>query len=269
MIVFCCNQFITFVLGGFGAFLMIERWTFAPMRGLLQASVALLMLLVSAPAQADTVPGMVAAPERHLSYDPSPVTVRFLYNDGTRDLLIPRKYIVFAEGKHSSRDGPIPDFIETRSVKLVLTYPDGEAWSVATRVYMQEHAVGHQTAAAEMRDRMHIVQATNNFFNLDIVRQDYYVRTTEGRIGEVGLIEHFVGRGSQTLFIGNEEEEFLRVRRYDSKNSGWFCKYDARLTANIVFRSDFVEFRLFGGVDFGNNRIRMIKRTLCSFTESC
>ena len=90
------------------------------LKGLLPSfwpGVAALMLMValgSAPARGDAVPGMVAAPDRHLSFDPSPVTVRFVYEDGTRDLLIPRKYIVSASGDFSSRDGPIPDLIEKK-----------------------------------------------------------------------------------------------------------------------------------------------------------
>jgi len=235
------------------------------------AALMLMMALASAPARGDAVPGMVAAPDRHLSYDPSPVTVRFVYEDGTRDLLIPRKYIVFASGEFSSRDGPIPDLIETKSVKLVLTYPDGEAWTVAIREYMGEHGVSAHRAADEMRDRMHIVQLrpTNNFIDLGVARNDFRIRDLEGSIGEFGLKEFEISRGNQQFFLGSEDDEFLRIVCYNPKNPGWFCKYDARLTQNIVFSADFVDLRIFGGREFANNRMRMIKRTLCTFTESC
>ena len=235
------------------------------------AALMLMMALASAPARGDAVPGMVAAPDRHLSFDPSPVTVRFVYEDGTRDLLIPRKYIVSASGDFSSRDGPIPDLIETKSVKLVLTYPDGEAWSVATRDYMREHGVSAGRAADEMRDRMHIVEVrpTHNIIDLDRVRQRSQIRDLEGFIGKFGLREFEISRGNQQLFLGSEEDEFLQILCYNPKNPGWFCKHYTSLTDNIVINADFVDLRIFGGREFANNRMRMIKRTLCTFTESC
>lgn len=250
---------------------LFEPFAGRALRALLECAAALTLTLAGAPALADAVPGMAASPDRHLSYDPSPVTVRFQYRDGTRDLQIPRKYIVFASGGFSSLDGPIPDLIETTAIKIVFTYPDGEAWTVATRDYMREHGVSAHQAAVDMRQQMNIVQlrATNNFFNMDIVRQDYYVKTTEGKIGELGILEYMVGGGSQTLFLGSEEQEFLRVRCHNPRNHWWFCKYDARLTDKLVFSADLIDFRIFGGVDFANERIRMIKRKLCSFTETC
>ena len=247
------------------------------LKGLLPSfwpGVAALMLMValgSAPARGDAVPGIGAWEYYHNSADPSPVTVRFVYQDGTRDLLIPRKYIFFATGGFSSRDGPIPDLIETKSVKLVLTYPDGEAWSVATRDYMREHGVSAGRAADEMRDRMHIVELmrTHNIIDLDVARNDFRIRDLEGSIGDSGLEEFKISRGRQQFFLASEEDEFLRSVCYNPKNPGWFCKYYARLTDEIVFNADFVDLRIFGGREFANSRMRMIKRTLCTFTESC
>jgi len=247
------------------------------LKGLLPSfwpGVAALMLMValgSAPARGDAVPGIGTWEYYHSSVDPSPVTVRFVYNDGTRDLLIPRKYIVFASGEFSSRDGPIPDLIETTSVKLVLTYPDGEAWTVAIREYMGEHGVSARRAADEMRDRMHIVEilAANKMITRDVVLQTTFIRNIEGSLGDIGLIEYIIGRGSQTILIGAENDEFLRITCRNPKRSAWFCKYGAHLTQYIYFNSDFVDLRIFGGREFANSRMRMIKRTLCTFTESC
>lgn len=246
------------------------------LRGLVASfwpGVVALMLMVAlgtAPARGDAVPGIGTWEYYHNSTDPSPVTVRFVYQDGTRDLLIPRKYIVFASD-FSSRDGPIPDLIETKSVKLVLTYPDGEAWTVAIREYAREHGVGMRRAADEMRDRMHIVEVrpTHNVIDLDVVRNDFRIRNIEGIIGEFGLEEFEISRGNQHFFLGFEEDEFLRSVCRNPMKPGWFCKYYARLTNKIVFDADFVDLRIFGGREFANNRMRMIKRTLCTFTESC
>jgi len=247
----------------------LKGWAVSHLLGM--AALVLLIAFSISPAKADAVPGMVAAADRHLSFDPSPVTVRFVYDDGTRDLVIPRKYIVFASGGFSSRDGPIPDLIETKSVKLVLTYPDGEAWTVAIREYMGEHGVSARRAADEMRDRMHIVELmrTHNIIDLDVARNDFRIRDLEGSIGEFGLEEFKISRGRQQFFLASEEDEFLRSVCYNPKNPGWFCKYYARLTDEIVFNADFVDLRIFGGREFANSRMRMIKRTLCTFTESC
>lgn len=246
------------------------------LRGLVASfwpGVAALMLMVAlgtAPARGDAVPGIGTWEYYHNSTDPSPVTVRFVYQDGTRDLLIPRKYIYFVSD-FSSRDGPIPDLIETHSVRLALAYPDGEAWTVAIREYAREHGVGMRRAADEMRDRMHIVEVrpTHNVINLDRVRQRSQIRDLEGFIGEFGLLEFEISRGTQHFFLGSEEDEFLQIICYNPKNPGWLCKHYTSLTPHIVFNADFVDLRIFGGREFANSRMRMIKRTLCTFTESC
>lgn len=246
----------------------LKGWAVSQWLGM--AALALLVAFSISPTRGDAVPGIETWEYYHNSVDPSPVTVRFVYNDGTRDLLIPRKYIVFASD-FSSRDGPIPDLIETHSVRLALAYPDGEAWTVAIREYMREHGVGARTAADEMRDKMHSVQLrpTNNFIDLDVARNDFRIRDLEGSIGEFGLKEFEISRGNQKFFLGSEYDEFLRIVCYNPKNPGLFCKYDARLTPNLVFSADFVDLRIFGRREFANGRMRMIKRTLCTFTESC
>ena len=242
------------------------------LKGLLPSfwpGVAALMLMValgSAPARGDAVPGIGAWEYYHSSVDPSPVTVRFVYNDGTRDLLIPRKYIFFATGGFSSRDGPIPDLIETHSVRLALTYPDGEAWSVATREYAREHGVGMRRAADEMR----IV-----FVRLEIRQTgpvDYrtlgYGSERAERDADTGLLAFKQGR-SNIRFIGDESDNFGNIDCFQALNPRWLCDYRAHITHNIAITASFVDFRLHGGREFANQRMRFIRETVCTFTSEC
>lgn len=250
---------------------LFEPFAGRALRALLGCAAALTLTLAGPPALADAVPGIGAWENYHKSYDPSPVTVRFQYRDGTRDLQIPRKYIVFASGGFSSLDGPIPDLIETTAIKIVFTYPDGEAWTVATRDYMREHGVSAHQAAVDMRERMNIVEMlpANRTVSLTELIERRRSRHGAGFSGKSGLIEYQIGGGFSTLYFGRTEDEFLQVTCYNPGRAAWLCKYNAHASPELFFRADFIDFRIFGGVDFANERIRMIKRKLCSFTETC
>lgn len=245
---------------------------FVRLRGLVASfwpGVAALMLMVAlgtAPARGDAVPGIGTWEYYHNSIDPSPVTVRFVYQDGTRDLMIPRKYIFFATGDFSSRDGPIPDLIETHSVRLALAYPDGEAWTVAIREYAREHGVGMRRAADEMR---------SVFVRLEIRRSgpvDYRTRSHGSeraeRDAETGLLSFTQGR-SNIRFIGDESDYFGDIDCSQALNPRWLCDYRAHITHNIAITASFVDFRLHGGREFANQRMRFIRETACTFTSEC
>ncbi|SCC81399.1 hypothetical protein [Saliniramus fredricksonii] len=234
--------------------------------GLLFHALVAFAVLAIAPANADTVPGFVAGDNRHLSFDPSPVTVLFRYSDGVRELRIPRQYIVIASGDFSSRDGPIPDQIDTHAVTLAIAYPDGEAWTIATRDYIREHGTSARMVGAEMRYE----------FNKVVVRRsgpvDYRTRSYGSeraeRDAETGLLSFTQGK-SNIRFIGDESDYFGDIDCSQALNPRWLCDYRAHITHNIAITASFVDFRLHGGREFANQRMRFIRETVCTFTSEC
>jgi hypothetical protein len=230
--------------------------------------------LVATTGRADDVPGIGDWPHYHFSLDETPVTVVLVHDSGKRDfpvLTVPRSYIYFAHRAPPSTEGPLPDRIETDQLGLAFTDPDGEAWSAAIQDHMAATGQSANAAGKSLRPFQYKVTLSpnTNAVYAETVRQN--TRRNHLLIGEPfpGIQEHSRTGTSSSFFVTSGDHEFLQASCYNPLNEVYFCEYRIMITKDIVATIDFLDFRVHGGPDYANWRVRFAREVVCRFLDEC
>lgn len=240
----------------------------------LTAAVVLFAATAATAVRADDVPGIGDWEHYRFSLDETPITVVFVHESGRRDfpvLTIPRSYIYFENGARPTTEGPLGDHIETDGLGVALADPDGEAWSTAVETYSVQHQLSRDSAAKQMRSRSYTVRLspnTNPRF-ADAAASSAARNRTLTRIASDGLKEYVGRSSSNTYYVGDSGDEFITTRCFNPTDPEFFCEYTFLITSGIVGRADFSDFRLNGGRDYANRRVRLTRQAICRFFEDC
>jgi hypothetical protein len=213
---------------------------------------------------ADEVPGIGDWAEYHFSLDESPMVVRFVDDSGRTDypsLTIPRSYVYYAAGAAA---GPLPDAIETRTLRIAFADPDHQAWSVTVDEYRERAGPG--SSPADLRERlytMELVASPSTPVTAPVARppEEYF----EGRSD--GMDEFRVSAG-HSVFIPETPDGFISAECDNPSRPEYFCEYTVRLTPEITARVKFSDF-LHGGRSYADQRTRTARAVVCRFLSDC
>jgi len=212
----------------------------------------------------------------YYSTDPTPieVTVRRLGNPDLSQramLRIPRAYVVFADGYRPHETPTLPDAIETGTLGVALTYPDGMALSVHAAKLQAERQMGRTAADSALRSQQY--SARLHYIRPGVPWEDRArgrIEKTGERVGTFDGLEHFRkprrdwyrGRPGGDQFVSIDcapAQEALPVH---------FCRTVMRISRDLVADVHFVDFRLHGGRVFANERALAFRKSICRFVLS-
>jgi len=124
------------------------------------ALVVLALALLGRPgeAAADKIPGMGSARYYYFSQKMDPIRVTFStmrYDEPVPKPLttieIPRAYIYFASGYNQDEHETLPQAVKTKTLGILLTYPDGLPYRAAIRRDRSEHGGSQGLAGKKLR----------------------------------------------------------------------------------------------------------------------
>ena len=235
--------------------------------------IAVLGLLGTA-ARADDVPGIGDWEHYHFSLDEALVRVVFVHDVAGKLnfplLTLPRSYIYFVNGAPPSTEGPLPERIETNHIGLAFSDPEGDPWSVAVQKYMSENAKSSTSAGKALRASQYTVELHPNTNSAWAESVRTSTAHNHSLIGEpYPGINEYSGAGSGSYFLGGEADECVQAYCYNPRNEVFFCKYSTMITKDIVAAIDFLDFRMHGGPDYANRRVRFAREVVCRFLDEC
>jgi hypothetical protein len=258
--------------------------------GLIQGFVAtLLSMALTSPVLADRIPYYFSGTQYYNSTSMEPVTVNFMWPDYNRPeskirdtVHLPRAYIVFAAGyasrptknlgkyfAESQRHGydRLPDTIQTNTVRILATYPDGEPYSVALRKWgrkAREEYMGTKLAHA----KLYIAQLTyiSDSHPMPLAMHTVKYEKGEALLEYDGLLynpkrsnPNYYNKPSDPYFFASCSDPLEKAR------PAFMCKYAIPLGPNYLAMVDFLDFRLFGGRAFADERIGAFQRAMCQY----
>jgi hypothetical protein len=201
------------------------------------------------------------------------ITLRYTNDPDPRHraaLGVPAAYVVFVEGL-GPKDAPrLPARFGTSQVDLAMTWPDGKPLSVHARENARRDGISFAQAATALR-------ANHMAVSLGYVRPDI---PWEARVRErnrfMAEAEPFDGllhvtESRRDIYFGDgRSDEFVRIWCFLHADSrpDHFCTTSMRVAPDIVANVDFVDFRFNGGREFVNERIRLVRATVCQFLEN-
>lgn len=249
-----------------------------------------LAALVPEAASADKIP-MTPFSGRQYYYSTSmdPITVHFMWPDFNRPesriqdtVFLPRAYIVFAAGyaskpardlgqdlADSQRHGyeELPETIQTDSLRILLTYPDGEPFTVALKKRGRkagEDYLGTKVARANLFiarvsyiSNSHPMPLTNHVFTYE---KNARLTEYDGLLYNPGRHNpHYYSKPSDPFFYVYCSDKLAETR------PGRLCQYAVPLGSNYLALVDFLDFRLHGGRAFADERIAAFRRAMCEY----
>ena len=241
------------------------------------AAVGIFSFMWFSPADADFVPDKGTWEHYHFSLDQSRIRVS-LINDVVGkadfpDLLVPRAYVLFVSGAPPSTAGPLPPLLMSDHVKLLFIDGTGEPWSVAVTDLARRERISLTEAAKRIRaEEINLTIHSSK----DPEASSKIVESLKGRTFLVpegafeGLPQHKTNSSSYPYFIGQANDEFFYANcRGPDTHPIFFCKYWMNLTEGVVAEAMFVDFRLHGGREFANRRLRFAREVACRFLTRC
>ena len=188
---------------------------------------------------------------------------------------LPRAYIFYVSRAADKSTKPLPQSVQARSVNIMLIYPEGIPYSHAIRDYNKKHRVSSWVAAGKLRPRLLIAKirgVLGDAYNLSYlfpeskntkVKRETYVGTYSG-------LKHYTTGGIIETFYGPETALIRKIRCGRSlakTHPRFFCTYYVVLSNHLISEVDFVDFRVHGGVQFAEERVRAFKATICQYVR--
>jgi hypothetical protein len=191
------------------------------------------------------------------------VTLRYKHERKSKDhpvLLIPRIYGISAGDKLAYGDR-LPSVVEKPSVSFYLA-PNGQA----LRQYYGRAATDPPPNPAVLAKQRIAETGVWLYYVPKDQPWESRVRKLRGDAIAVGLydgLEHF-REGNWDVFLGAAGTDRFEIIRC-LNNPVPRCDAEMRIDRNIGARVGFMDFRLHGGRDFANARLRMVHETVCRF----
>jgi len=243
------------------------------------------VLATPGPCRATWIPGMGDIPNGFYfstAMDPIQTTLaHHTYGEGAPVPLavfeMPRAYI-YLSARHSEKDyDELPSQIVTDSIYIVMTYPNGLPYSLALRdrderAFAQrekEQAVGKKSTDTFrfVRMKAQIYGSTPNANDLATFRPYKYEHYVDDYVDRRGRLKHYSSLGAQ-VYLGEPGELIRRVRCLrpeQQTNPVFYCDYYTPLSANVVAKVTFADFRVNGGLVYAEERLRAFKATVCRY----
>lgn len=254
--------------------------------GLVAAS---LSMAWTSPVLADRIPYYFSGAQYYNSTSMEPVTLNFMWPDFNRPeskirdtVHLPRAYIVFAAGyasrptnnlgkyfAESQRHGyeRLPDTIQTDTVSILATYPDGAPYSVALRKWgkkAREEYMGTKLAHANL----YIARVTYISDSHPMPLASHTVKNEKGaELAEYDGLLYNPKRSNPNYYNKPADPFFFASCSdpLDRAKPGFMCRYAVPLGSNYLAMVDFLDFRLFGGRAFADERIGTFQRAMCRY----
>lgn len=287
-----------------------QRHRFAGLWTALVATVAIVTATLS--AKADDIPGIGSGPYYYFSTDLNPVEVSFArlwydesgkYRVGRIDpvteefiagapvqtVILPRAYINAFEPytrNRRSQERPeliveeLPDRIAGDHLRLSMTYPDGQPYSLAVERWRKRAPIPLTGPAKGIgvddwrdRGRLRALLIIAHVWVSDIVDARQFVvldpkRSVAARrkVGTYEGFEQYKGLGIGNNYYDSSDDEIRLVqcgRPIDRTRPSFFCRYWVPLNSRLLVELAFLDFRVHGGREFARERIRVFKETMC------
>lgn len=246
------------------------------------------MLLASGPAPATRIPGMGDIPNGFYftkKMDPIRVTLRHtaggeMISEPLATFEIPRAYI-FLSSLHSEKDFPdLPPEIVTDSIFIAMTYPDGIPYSLAlddrregARADLEREKASYKGHAHRFRFVLmesQISGSVPNAYDSPTFRPYKYEHYIDDYRDAHGTLKHYSTIGVSGVYLGEPGDLIRRVRcprDIEHTNPVFFCQYHTVLSSHVVAKVTFVDFRVNGGLEFAEERIRAFKAAVCRYID--
>lgn len=186
---------------------------------------------------------------------------------------LPRAYIFNVRGETGENRYSLSSSINASGVGIMLTYPDGLPFSHAIREYRKKIRTSSSQAGRALRSvRMtaHLNSVLGNANKLPILssgpettrfKRDNYLGIYSGyrRYSMGTSLETFYGPETALIrkMICNDLLANALPRR--------FCTYYVVLNTHLIAFIKFVDFRVNGGVEFAEKRVRTFLATICPY----
>ena len=185
---------------------------------------------------------------------------------------LPRAYIFAAPGYSKEEYNELPRRLEVDKLYVMFSYPDGvpykESYSKKKNLVefqgntIREYVITHYIAI------MH--QTVNSIEQLWFLLPEEYRPESEIRTNEryIYNFDGFKGyeSGGSFYYYGNIDSDVRKIkclRAPELAHPGSFCTYTTIINERMYVEVDFVDFRLHGGAEFAEERIRVFKEILC------
>ena len=181
-------------------------------------------------------------------------------------LRLPRAAITFANGYDSRRLSQIPDAIETDSLRLSLTYPDGDPLSVQARDEGRKQGISEGAMRKALRAREY-----SALLGYSPPGNPWEERVREG-LSHLTIVDQYEGlpHAKADIYVGQSGiDEFLELRCYPWATPVYFCTANMLVgripSGTLVTQVGFPDFRFHGGRAYANDRTRRLRQIVCRF----
>ncbi|BCJ90522.1 hypothetical protein IZ6_12570 [Terrihabitans soli] len=207
----------------------------------------------------------------YFSTDQAPVRVK-LFNQKLGKVGIanvPRAYIVWLSDRLAS-DGPLPNEIDADQFDIMFT-DRGEPWTVAVSKLANDNKISITDAGASLRPSMiwAIIRTTSKPGRMAKMAAGDKARYTPQSASAYGLTMYRNGGSSFEYYFGEPGDAFSSVRCAGPQSNKILCGFAVDITSDVDAEVLFSDFRVHGGRDWANERVRFAKREICSLLGRC
>ena len=238
-------------------------------------------VLVTEAAHGDNIPDSPwKGPDYYYTDKMDPIEVAFWgrfreRGDRPPDLIatLPRGYIFSAPGYSQEEYEELPSRIEVKTLSLLFSYPDGLAHKTSQSRYKRYVKV-QDKKIKEYRFRQYratLHPAVKNLYEADTFLPEEYQALKreslyERYIGNFDGFRGYRGGGSARYYYGDINSDIRRARCWNDVEKAhptFFCSYITLINAHMYAEVSFMDFRMHGGAEFAEERIRVFKQILC------
>lgn len=227
-----------------------------------RAMAASLLGVLAVPVGAGDVPNSAfGGPAYYATRAMDEIRVTLSRQDVSSTFAIPRSYVIFAVGYTEEKYPQLPQVINTHHLKVSIRLSTG-----------LPHVASPEGSNDDIRlDLAHIdIQSA-----LDVATAENRHRQSDQKYQQPSLPGLTVWKNSHHPYAGyifypqQKDASFTSISCYQTSGERVYCQYNITICPHIMATARFVDFRYHGGIEFAEQKSRVIRKLVQSWVKDC